>query len=57
MLKAKKKTAAGQARGVANQTGRQAMTRQRRARRAAVTDMQNNSTHETLAPLTMGDIP
>ena len=57
MPKAKKKTAASQARGIANQTGRQAVTCQRRARGAAVTDTQNDSTDETSAPLTRGDIP
>ena len=56
MPKAKKKTVAGQARGITNQTGRQAMTCQKRARGAAVMDTQNNSTDETLAPLTRGDI-
>ena len=57
MPKAKKKTAAGQARGIANQTGRQAVTRKRRAHGAAATDTQNNSTDETSAPLTREDIP
>ena len=57
MPKAKKKTAAGQARGVANQTGRQAVIHQRRAHGAASTDTHNDSTNETSAPLTRGDIP
>ena len=57
MPKAKKKTAAGQACGITNQTGRKAVISQRRACVAAATDIQNDSTDETSAPLTRGDIP